>query len=210
VAARRRRHDEGEEEGSLAGEFEDDSLSEGSAVSNGDDDEADPEGSDISAGEEEEAEEEDHPPPPPRTEDAAQIPSTLHAPADVVGLPGSGTAAKDVFTSTADTEAMLNGIKGAGDAQQGEEIHFDDLTPSTETVAVPQAKVAIPKAPRNETTAQRSRREHQEYITQRNTNPAFVPTRGGFFLHDDRTSNPGFKPAIRGRGRGFNASSSAV
>ena len=49
ASRRRRREDEGEDEGSIDGALEDDSLSEGSVLSHQDDDDADGEGSDASA-----------------------------------------------------------------------------------------------------------------------------------------------------------------
>jgi len=196
LASRRRRHDDGEDEGSLVGDFEDDSLSEGSAVSNGDD-EAEVEGSDSSG--------DDHEP----ANNATLKPSTTAQPTDpgkdpVVSLE-SPSSQNGVFKTTADTEAMLHGLGQAQKSQGMEEIQFNDL-PLLADDGSTKAEVIVPRTPRHETPAQRSRREHQEYIRQRNANPAFVPTRGGFFLHDDRnsTSNtPNARPFVRGRGRGY-------
>lgn len=193
LASRRRRQDDGEEEESVIGDFAD-SLSEGSAVSDGDD-EAEVEGSDSSDGE--------HAP----VKDTSASGRHVSQPGlqDVATAPSNEAARKSNggFQPSTDTEAMLHGLSQTEPLQEVEEIQFDDLT-GEETV--PKAVVSIPKAPRDETPAQRSRREHQEYIRQRNANPAFVPTRGGFFLHDTRTlatngSNP--RPFVRGRGRGY-------
>lgn len=57
---------------------------------------------------------------------------------------------------------------------------------------------------------ERRRREHEEYRKKRDEDPAFVPNRGAFFMHDHRHAGPaanGFRPfgrgALRGgRGRG--------
>lgn len=60
---------------------------------------------------------------------------------------------------------------------------------------------------------ERRRREHEEYRKKRDEDPAFVPNRGAFFMHDHRHAGPaanGFRPfgrgasrGGRGRGRGF-------
>ncbi|KAK1968741.1 hypothetical protein LY78DRAFT_691061 [Colletotrichum sublineola] len=58
-----------------------------------------------------------------------------------------------------------------------------------------------PAEPVNE----RRRREHEEYKRRRDEDPAFVPNRGAFFMHDHRHAGPsanGFRPFGRGRGRG--------
>jgi hypothetical protein len=52
---------------------------------------------------------------------------------------------------------------------------------------------------------ERRRREHEEYKKKRDQDPAFVPNRGAFFMHDHRHAGPaanGFRPFGRGRGRG--------
>ena len=51
---------------------------------------------------------------------------------------------------------------------------------------------------------ERRRREHEEYKKKRDADPAFVPNRGAFFMHDHRHAGPaanGFRPFGRGRGR---------
>lgn len=194
ASRRRRRQDEGEEEESVLGDFEDDSLSEGSAVSNGDD-EAEFEGSESSGDERE---------PAVDTLAAAKSMSSQKQQASSVSpvnnitiVNGSG------FNHSAETEAMRNGVTQAQHSPNTEQLQFDDLPTSNDAADAP-AEGSLAKAPRNETPAQRARREHQDYIRQRNANPAFVPTRGGFFLHDDRNSQstaPNTRPFGRGRGR---------
>lgn len=204
LASRRRRQDDGEEEESVLGDFEDDSLSEGSAVSNGDD-EAEGEGSDSSGDE--------HDPAKERLETTKRATRRQHQERDPVVSIESTSKSNGAFRASADTEAMLHGLGRAETSQEAEAIHHDDLGTSNDAVALqPDAEMmapnAAPNGPRHETPAQRSRREHQEYIRQRNANPAFVPTRGGFFLHDDRNSTsvvPGSRPFARGRGRGHGA-----
>ncbi|EXJ84999.1 hypothetical protein A1O3_05674 [Capronia epimyces CBS 606.96] len=197
LASRRRRQDDGEEDDSVLGDLEDDSMSEGSALSNGDDDDAE-NGGGNSSGEE---------------HDPAKTPSNTTKPAgrqaeegDVhISSTHGSLSPEGPSQLTADTDAILHGLAEAPKSQEPEEFRFEDLATSTEDGAVTASEVVVPRPPRHETPSQRSRREHQEYIKQRNANPAFVPTRGGFFLHDDRSSRhsgPNQRPYVRGRGRG--------
>ncbi|TGZ78842.1 hypothetical protein EX30DRAFT_383336 [Ascodesmis nigricans] len=60
--------------------------------------------------------------------------------------------------------------------------------------------------PQQETPFERRRREHEEYKKRRAEDPAFVPNRGRFFMHDHRegSGSNGFRPfGPGGRGRGF-------
>ncbi|KIY02533.1 uncharacterized protein Z520_00998 [Fonsecaea multimorphosa CBS 102226] len=196
LASRRRRQDEGEEEGSILGDFEDDSLSEGSAVTNGEE-EGEFEGSESSGDERDQVQ-------------ATTTGATARGQsgrAAVISQDDS-TKPKSVFAPSADTEAMLHGLSQAQQSQEMERLQFDNLPDSMDSGAVEavEAFAAPPKASRQETIAQRARREHQEYVRQRNANPAFVPTRGGFFLHDDRNSSSiglNTRPLGRGRGRAY-------
>ena len=194
ASRRRRRQDEGEEEESVLGDFVDDSLSEGSAVSNGDD-EAEYEGSDSSGDERDPAQDATT----TTAKTAAQSAPPVASVTDSAGPNG------DSFKPSADTKAMLHGLSQGQESQEADQLQFEDLPASTDLGAI-QPDVVLPKVPPHETTAQRARREHQEYVRQRNANPAFVPTRGGFFLHDDRSSSsmaPSARPFGRGRGRGY-------
>ena len=138
------------------GDFEDDSLSEGSAVSNGDD-EAEVEGSDSSG---------DDPEPAKST---TLKPTTTNQATDQskdsVVLLESPSRSNGAFKPTADTDAMLHGLGQAQKSQGTEEIHFDDLTPLIGEGSA-KAEVMIPRTPRHETPAQRHGREHQQYIRQ--------------------------------------------
>lgn len=59
---------------------------------------------------------------------------------------------------------------------------------------------------RSLTMADRRRREHEEYKKKRDTDPTFIPNRGGFFMHDARIPDQrGFSQFGRGRGRGRGA-----
>ena len=197
---RRRRADDGEEEDSVVGEVEDDSLSEGSALSAGEED-GDGEVSDASL--EDEKEHTSH------TRSAKA--QTKQAPAQSTSTSQDVQKSTPTFQVSAKSDAMLNGLSAPTAVDGLEELNFEDPVPDeapsqVDTAKATEPETSVPKAPRNETYAQKARREHQDYIRERSTNPAFVPNRGGFFLHDDRSSMP---PAFsaqsfpRGRGRGF-------
>lgn len=199
IRQRRRLEDEGEEEeeeGSTGAAVEDDSLSEGSIISDADDD-ADAEGSDGSEAV------------PSEGKDDKQK-NGINASREILQDSGNGTSApatKTPFSTVmGDTDAMINGLKLSGEADEGEEINFEDLGKVTEATAhdaLPsqQTNVATP----SNTLGERRLREHEEYKKKRDADPTFVPNRGGFFMHDHRSDAPGqngFRPFGRGRGRG--------
>lgn len=197
AASRRRVDEEGEdEEGSVAAGVEDDSMSETSAISDADED-ADAEGSEIS-------------------DVDTRHPSDIPAKATSNGRtkvaseerqPANATSNTSSFAAmTSDTAAMMNGLNLAENTEEAEEIHFDDLTNLSQTQATasapPQVATAIPPS---SNVAERRRQEHEQYRKRRDADPAFVPNRGGFFMHDHRSIAPGqngFRPFGRGRGRG--------
>lgn len=196
VATRRRIEDEGEEEeGSLAGEVDDDSLSEGSVSSNPDED-ADGEGS-VS-----EDDETTSPELPAKlnghTNGHPLIISSSQPQKSVIEEKGNfGTMAKD-------TDVMLNGLK-VEDPESMATIEFNQTTSDMDQATL-DAKAPSPAADlsRTESIAERRKRDHEEYKKKRDTDPAFVPNRGGFFMHDSRSSDAGtngFRPPIRGKGR---------
>ena len=203
LVPRRRRADEGEEEGSVLDDIEDDSLSEGSAMSVNEEG-GDAEASDASL-------EDERTNAPAAEAQEPNSPSKQAVIADVARSPAKG-ALQPVprLTTSTDKDSMLNGLTSPKPEEGLEELHFDgrgvdEADPKTSLDRAAEPEPNVPKAPRNETLAERSRREHQEYIKQRDSNPAFVPNRGGFFLHDDRsstTSTFGARPFQRGRGRG--------
>lgn len=110
-----------------------------------------------------------------------------------------------VFTTSADTEAMMNGLEIADDAEQGAAVDFEDMgavqqTPEVKGASNESAHVSGAKP---EPLAERRRREHDEYKKKRESDPTFIPNRGGFFMHDPRTPDQrGFVSSGRGRGRG--------
>ena len=185
---RRRRDDEGEEEGSQAGDVEDVSLSEGSGSSNGD---AEGDASEFS--DDDSIKIETAPPAPedkpPQTEalkhPAAQPPTQSH-------------------DLAVETTSMLSRSKIDGNEQGTQGMPAGEASKeATGTEEIMTTKVNSNGAPR-ETYAERNRREHEAYLRERKENPAFVPNRGGFFLHDNRIGSAanGFRPPVRGRGRG--------
>lgn len=198
IQRRRRIEDEGEEEeeGPVTAGLEDDSLSEGSAISDADDD-ADGEGSDGS----ETA--------PSELRDSKQR-NGITAPSDTPlksrqGNSPSSTVKPSFPTKMSDTQAMMNGLKFSGEVDEGEEVEFDDIGKESQAVSGPYEPAQImDEAPVN-IVGEHRRREHEEYKKKRDADPAFVPNRGGFFMHDHRSAAPGqngFRPFGRGRGRG--------
>lgn len=189
VKSRRRVADDGEEEdGSVAAVAEEDSLSEDSGISDADDD-ADAEGSDGSDTGSLVAKE-------------AEVAPTANGHQDPqdASQQKSKAAEPPLDTASGDTEAMMNGLS-ISDEVEGEGIPFDDLSKQPEEQE-PQAEV---EAHPQDTLGERRRREHEEYKKRRDADPAFVPNRGGFFMHDHRSAAPGqndFRPFGRGRGRG--------
>jgi hypothetical protein len=183
---RRRRDEEGEDEGSLEGELEDDSLSEGSVISHpGDDeDDADGEGSDESDGEASSSPHLD------RT-NGPQVNGLVPEINQRSGRRHSSSSGKrHTATAVSDTEAMMNELTLSDQTNEVAEIHFDDMKgePGSLTGRTPSAP---PTEAKRGTFAERKRREHERYAKERDENPAFVPTRGRFFLHDKRSTESG-------------------
>lgn len=102
--------------------------------------------------------------------------------------------------TVSDTEAMLNGLVLSDD---GDEVHFNQFGDQRD-LQTGRTPSAPPTEPKRETLAARKRREHEKYVKEREQNPAFVPTRGSFFLHDKRTSEAGsngHRPFNKGKSR---------
>ena len=111
------------------------------------------------------------------------------------------------FKAMADTEAMMNGLRIGEGAQEQEVIDFESMGQNVS--AAPAVSVLTAPAALNgssDTPGQKQRRDHEDYRRKRDADPAFVPTRGNFFLHDSRGQHNGQVPPIRGafqgRGRG--------
>ena len=185
VPSRRRPETEAEEEEqSVNNDAEEVSASEGSITSN-DEDDADVQGSEASL------EEKDT-----QTTDNAQQ-STTHA-----QIKAHDTLEPTLKTGT-ETEAMLNGLGQETPASPVQEVQFDGLDEQSTADATAEGGDSDAVAPPQATAPKF--KTHQQYIKERDTNPAFVPNRGGFFLHDDRTMpNNTFGSRGYGRGRGLN------
>ena len=116
------------------------------------------------------------------------------------GLPGQA----DLFRATADTEAMMKGMKLA-DAGEGA-IQFGEMD---EPVHIPanRAQGGAVVNGRGERPVDRQKREQPDNKPRRTADPAFIPNRGNFFMHDTRGANgqgpvPNRGAPARGRGRG--------
>jgi len=114
--------------------------------------------------------------------------------------PSPPIARSDVaFSALKEAEMMMNGLKIADGGNEAEVVDFET------GVAAGEAAPAVGAlSSRAETLAERRRREHDEYKKKRDSDPAFIPNRGAFFMHDQRHApgQNGFRPAGRGRGRG--------
>jgi hypothetical protein len=103
------------------------------------------------------------------------------------------------FPAVKETEMMMNGLKIGDDGQEAEVVEFETGVAAVEAAPA----VGVPPT-RMESLGERRRREHEEYKKKRDSDPAFIPNRGAFFMHDQRHApgQNGFRPAGRGRGRG--------
>ncbi|KAJ9372489.1 hypothetical protein DTO282E5_2816 [Paecilomyces variotii] len=192
-ASRRRRQDEGEDEGSTDG-FIDDSLSETSIVSNQDDDDADGEGSDVS---------DDETPGSPKADPNNNLSNGRASEAKDAQLEQmSGSPGKPLFASTmSDTEAMLNGMKISHGASKVAEIQFDDM--KERGTQVSRTPSAPPTEPRSGSFTDRRRRD-QDQSKERGDSRA-TSTSGGF-SHGKRSaesSTNGYKPFNKSKSRPY-------
>lgn len=170
-ASRRKRHEDGEDEGSLAGELGDDSLSEASIDSNQEDEDADGEVS-------EESEVEAHTSANSKQANGYKLKSTRNT--------SASPEKRGPKTTVSDTEAMLNGLK-VSDTGDAPRIHSDQLQ-ETRVPQTGRTPSAPPSEPKQQNLASRQRRDN---FNKREQDPAFVPTRGSFFLHDKRSTETG-------------------
>ena len=197
IKSRRRVEDDGEEEGSVAAGVEEDSLSEGSGISDAEDD-ADAEGSDGSdigslA--------------PPNSNSATLANGHREKSTNSELQLATGSSKPALMATIGDTEAMMNGLKVKDDIEE-EGIDFEDLGTQPEQASQEVIPQDSAEAMTPDSIGERRRREHEEYKKKRDADPAFVPNRGGFFMHDHRSAAPGqngFRPFGRGRGRGRGA-----
>lgn len=190
---RRRVEDEGDDEGGpeTLDNLDDDSMTEGSVISDEDGHADDSDTSNV---------DEASPTSPVVKKVSGRGASKARNRRDV---PAAGAPEPDglVSSEVAEAEKQLNGltISDSPTTEQG-----DAPAPLTAKVGGP-VIVSSSEAP-----FERRRREHEEYRKKRDEDPAFVPNRGAFFMHDHRHAGPaanGFRPfgrgALRGgRGRG--------
>lgn len=194
ASRRQRREEEGEEEGSVGGRLEDDSLSEGSDFSQQEDDDADGESNDGS---------EDETTTTPQTDQVnGQVNDRVSQPEQHSERRDDNSPGKQGQDSNvSDTEAMVNALRLSEDTGQVAEVHFDNME-ERPGYHENKASSGPPTEPRRDTFAEKKRREHERYVKERDKNPAFVPTRGSFFLHDKRSTEPG------SNGKSFNKAKS--
>lgn len=201
ASRRKRRDDEGEDEGPME-EPEDDSLSEGSvSTHHHDDEDADAEGTEDSDSDDVSS---SISPQVDKT-NGHQVNGRAHHATRQPNRHSSVSPGKPLMATVSDTEAMMNGMKVSDQASGVAEIHFDDLKeePDPQPGRTPSAP---PTEPRRQTFAERKRRENEKYVRERDTNPAFVPTRGSFFLHDKRSSDTGangYRPFSKSKSRPY-------
>ena len=190
--ARRRRLDDEDESRSVVTELADDSQSDVSVPSDVDED-ADADNSDLSEADSGVAPAAGK---PKRKANGAR--NAKAAPAVSNRQPSPPIARSDApFTALKDTEAMMNGLSISSAANDAEEVDLETGEP------VESAPAVGPPSGRPETLGDRRRREHEEYKKKRDSDPAFIPNRGAFFMHDSRSApgQNGFR-AVGGRGRG--------
>lgn len=188
---RRRVEDEGEDEGGPEVlDADDDSLSDGSLVTDDNDLAEDSDTSNI----------DEASPTSPNTKKAS---NGAAKPAGETSTLGSQTENKPF----SDTEMMLHGLSIADNPAPVQEMHFDEVATSPVKASSGPVVVSSASAIRQTSTppGNRRRQEHEDYKRRRDEDPAFVPNRGAFFMHDHRHAGPaanGFRPFGRGRGRG--------
>ncbi|USW53849.1 Putative Btz domain-containing protein [Septoria linicola] len=210
VSRRRRGDEEGEDdEGPVMVE---DSQSEGSVLSDLEDDEADSSSMAQSSAM-------DGGPDPAQSEisKAATKKKSRKRPAKKQGKDSAPAVvstqlqSQPAFRPAPDTEAMLNGLQVDDQAVQ-KVVDFESAGGgrggSVYTASAVSAPVIVTTDRKTDSPANRQRKDHEEYRRKRDGDPAFIPNRGNFFMHDTRANHgQGSLPirgawAGRGRGRG--------
>jgi hypothetical protein len=111
----------------------------------------------------------------------------------------------NLFQVTADTELMMKGMTLA-DAGEGA-IQFGEMDEPVHIPSTSRAQGGATTNGRGERLVDRQKRE-QDNKPKRTADPAFIPNRGNFFMHDTRGAANGQGPVpnrglpARGRGRG--------
>lgn len=177
--------EEGEEGGSLNAELEQDTSSEGSEISHEDDNDDDADG-EISDGSEDDVSE-------PSEMDGTsgrRINGRMDQTTGKRPERKPPSAVKEQLKMTvSDTEAMLNGMKISEEHEQVAEVHFDDFNVELDR-PVKRTPSAPPMDQRQDNFAERRRRGRERYFRERDGTSASVPSKGSFFLHDKRLTEP--------------------
>lgn len=194
IGQRRRVEDEGEDEGGPDNlELDDDSITDGSLTDDHDSaDDSDTSNIDEAS------------PTSPNTRkkaNGAPADHRKHGNASRLDT-DAGHDAKPV----SDTNMMLHGLSITDPPPPVQEMHFDEVSPPSPARS-PAAPIVVSSASARAPApaSNRRRQEHEDYKRRRDEDPAFVPNRGAFFMHDHRHAGPaanGFRPFGRGRGRG--------
>ncbi|PSN73543.1 hypothetical protein BS50DRAFT_629559 [Corynespora cassiicola Philippines] len=190
--ARRRRLDDEDESRSVATEVADDSQSDVSVPSDVDED-ADADDSNLSDADSSASLTEG------KTKRKANGARPVKSRSDVTTRrePSPPIARSDAtFNAVRNTEIMMNGLKIADKTAEDEAVDFDTGSAVAESAPAVGAPTGRP-----ETFAERKRREHEEYKKKRDSDPAFIPNRGAFFMHDQRSA-PGQNGYRQFGGRG--------
>jgi hypothetical protein len=190
---RKRVDDDGDDDISVVNDAVDDSQSDASLPTDPDDD-ADADDSDLSDTDGPEIIEDTH----QRGRSNGVVKREAKAPSR---LPESNVTKEtpsnqQSFPAVKDTDMMMNGVQVIQSSAPPEAIDF------TSSEQLPSPTHTSNDDSRNITPAERRRKEHEEYKKKRDENPAFIPNRGAFFMHDQRNSGQGFRGFGRGRGRG--------
>lgn len=199
VSGRRRIEDEGEEEGSAVAELPEDSQSDVSVISDNDDDgDAD---DDLS-----ETEGTDPPVTALETAKSNGVTNLVNGQGSIHESEMEVKQSKKLgFATMTDTEAMMNGLMIPPKAQAEPAIDFDNMVEEVSSQPQPAGFTQTNSAPSikvRETPQQRRRREHEQYKQKRDSDPAFIPDRGNFFMHDRRGA-PAVQTGPRPFGRGI-------
>jgi UDP-N-acetylenolpyruvoylglucosamine reductase len=96
---------------------------------------------------------------------------------------------------------MMNGLKISDGKPQEEAMDFEGA-PGPAVVSSDAVVPSQGSLRRRDNFAEQKRKEHEEYKKKRDADPAFIPTRGSFFMHDHRHSQAQDGARLLGRGRG--------
>ncbi|KAL1874804.1 hypothetical protein Daus18300_003345 [Diaporthe australafricana] len=199
---RRRVDDDGDDEGGpeTLDALDDDSMTEGSVVSDENNHADDSDTSNV---------DEASPISPVLKKNSGRGSAKASERRTAAAVPVATDADNHVAEAVAETESRLHELSVSDSLKtaQADEATVPPSKPSGPVV------VSSTSVPSQEPPFERRRREHEEYRKKRDEDPAFVPNRGAFFMHDHRHAGPaanGFRPfgrgALtrgRGRGRGF-------